>query len=193
VQSKRLGRFQRLEKSDVTFFFFQKGFGWYVLNQFVQAYLTGFICCWTYCWFFPLDGQNPKNKTILLLLNTRKTNTLYWTFPRADPGGRAVKGLGLRLNRGFESHWGHGCSTAVFVARSVGTGLCDDLITRLESYVCVSNCLIVCDLETSTTRRHIWAVAPPKYPLHAFVYFASTNAPSCISSHSGNLRGFDDL
>ena len=46
---------------------------------------------------------------------------------------------------GFESSWGHGYSI-VFVLCYVGSGLCDELITRSE-------CACVCDLETSTMRR----------------------------------------
>ena len=49
----------------------------------------------------------------------------------------------------------------------VGSGFCDELLTRTEeSYrvfmcVCVCVCLDLCDLETSTTRRsRPWAVAP---------------------------------
>ena len=43
---------------------------------------------------------------------------------------------------GFESRWGHGCSSVVYC---VGSGLCHELITHLEeSYqVCVCVCLCV--------------------------------------------------
>jgi hypothetical protein len=63
---------------------------------------------------------------------------------------------------GFESRWVHGCSYVVFVVCCVGSGICDELITRSEeSYlvcvcvcvcVCARACLIVCDLGTSTIR-----------------------------------------
>ena len=54
-------------------------------------------------------------------------------------------GLGLRpLNRwdrGFECLWGHVCSSLLFVVCCVVSGLCDELITRLEvSYRCVCVC-----------------------------------------------------
>jgi hypothetical protein len=71
----------------------------------------------------------------------------------AYPGGRAVKGVSLRpldcWDRGFGSYRGYGCSSVVFVGFCVGSGLCDELITRCqESYrLCV--CPIVSDLETS--------------------------------------------
>ena len=61
----------------------------------------------------------------------------------ADPGG--YQGGGLRpldyWYRGFEPRWGHGSSFLVFVVRCVGSGLCDELISRSEeSYpLCVSN------------------------------------------------------
>jgi hypothetical protein len=43
----------------------------------------------------------------------------------------------------FESHWGHGCSSLVFVVCCVGSSLCDGLITRSEEsyWVCVYNCV----------------------------------------------------
>jgi len=45
--------------------------------------------------------------------------------------------------RGFETRWGHGCCFLVFGVRCVGSGLCDEPISRSEeSYrlcVCVSN------------------------------------------------------
>ena len=56
-------------------------------------------------------------------------------------------------DRGFDSRWGHGCSSLVFFVCCVSSGLCGDLITRSEESYRVRVCLIVCDLETSTTRR----------------------------------------
>lgn len=55
-------------------------------------------------------------------------------------------GVGLRqldcCGRGFESHWGFGCSSVVFVVCCVGNSLCDELITHSEeSYHCVSHCV----------------------------------------------------
>jgi hypothetical protein len=79
-------------------------------------------------------------------------------------GGRAVRGARLQLlyhcDRGFESHFGHGCSSLVFVVCCEGSGLCDELLTHSEeSY---QMCLIVCDLETSIVRQ-----PRPKLGCHA--------------------------
>ena len=45
----------------------------------------------------------------------------------------------------------------VFCVCCVGSGLCEELITRSEETyrvcVCVCVCLIACDVETSTTKR----------------------------------------
>jgi len=54
-------------------------------------------------------------------------------------------------DREFESCWGHGCSSLVFVVCCVGSDLCNKLITCSEGssrFVC----LIVCHLETWTIR-----------------------------------------
>jgi hypothetical protein len=48
----------------------------------------------------------------------------------ADPGGRG--GLLDCWDRGFESHWGHGCSFVVNVMCRVGIGFCDEMVTRSE-------------------------------------------------------------
>jgi hypothetical protein len=55
----------------------------------------------------------------------------------------------------------------VLVVRCVGSGLCDELITRSESpteLMCVCVCLILCDLENSKVRwpGPTWAVASQK-------------------------------
>jgi hypothetical protein len=60
-------------------------------------------------------------------------------------------GLIVRI-AGFESRWEHGISSLIFVVCCVGSGLCDELITRSEeSYqacararvcVCVSKCVM---------------------------------------------------
>jgi hypothetical protein len=51
-----------------------------------------------------------------------------------DGGGPALYGVGLLpldcWDRRFESRWGHGCSSLVFVVCCVGSGLCDKLITN---------------------------------------------------------------
>jgi hypothetical protein len=70
----------------------------------------------------------------------------------ADSGGRSVKGLGLRplayRDCGFETRYGHGCPSVVFVVFCVDSGLCDGLIARPEECyrlcvcVCVSLCVI---------------------------------------------------
>jgi hypothetical protein len=60
--------------------------------------------------------------------------TLMSKQQSADPGGRVVQRLSLQppdcWDRGFESRWGHGCSSLVFVVCCVGSSLCDGLITR---------------------------------------------------------------
>jgi hypothetical protein len=60
-------------------------------------------------------------------------------FPLPIPGGRAVSGVELRPLDCWDR--GHGCSSLVFAVCCVGSGLCDELITRSEeSYrVCVCN------------------------------------------------------
>jgi hypothetical protein len=67
---------------------------------------------------------------------------------RADPGGRADKGVGLGplacWDCGFESRRAHGCLSLVSVVLS-GAGLCAGLITRPdESY----RVWCVCDRES---------------------------------------------
>ena len=78
-------------------------------------------------------------------------------FDIAGTGDHAIYRVVVRpfycWDRGFEFLWGHGCSSLVFVVCCVGSGLCDGLITRSEESYRVCVCLIVCDLETSTTRR----------------------------------------
>ena len=71
----------------------------------------------------------------------------------AGPSGRAVYGVGLRpllrWDCGFESHRGHGCLLCCVLS---GRGLCDGLITRPEESYQLQ-WFILCDLETSWTRR----------------------------------------
>ena len=54
-------------------------------------------------------------------------------------------------NRSFESRWGHDCSSILFVLYCVGTGLCDELVTRSEDCcrVCVCVCVWMCACELS--------------------------------------------
>jgi len=61
-------------------------------------------------------------------------------------------------DRGLESCWGHGFLSLLFAMCCVGSGLCEELITRWECYllcvcVCVCVCLIVYHLEISNVRR----------------------------------------
>jgi len=81
----------------------------------------------------------------------------------AGPTDRAVWGVGLRplacWDCGFESHRGHGCLSVVSVLS--GRGLCDELITRLESYRLW--CVVVCDLEKPQeleSHNPRWVAAP---------------------------------
>jgi hypothetical protein len=56
--------------------------------------------------------------------------------------------------RGFESRWGHGCLSFMFVVYCVGSGLFDGLITPSGGgRVLPSMCVIVSDLKTSTMGR----------------------------------------
>jgi len=52
-------------------------------------------------------------------------------YLNVDPGGRAVYGVGMQSfdcwDREFESRWGHGYSSLVFVVCCVGSGLYDRL------------------------------------------------------------------
>jgi hypothetical protein len=75
---------------------------------------------------------------------------------RTDPGSYAFSTAGLRpldcWDRDFESRWGNGCSSLVFVDCCDDSGLCDDMIIHWEESYRFCWCLIVCDLETSTMR-----------------------------------------
>ena len=68
--------------------------------------------------------------------------------PAADPGGHVVLGVGLQpldcKNRGFESHWRHGCWFIVFVLRFVGSRLCNAPKSRAEESYRVCVCVCVC-------------------------------------------------
>ena len=100
-----------------------------------------------------------------------------------DPGGRPVRGVGLKpfacCVDEFEARWWHGYSLVCAVC-CVGGGLCHKLITRWEeSYLlCVCVCVIVCDLETSTMRRprpeleyRVWV------NIYVYIYTLMTNLP----------------
>ena len=103
-----------------------------------------------------LDDTSPAASTI-----QRHAVITKYELERIDPVGVGLRPL-CCWDHGFEFHSGHGCSSLVFFVCFVGSGLCEELITRSEdSYcVCVSNCvcvraracLIVCDLETSTKK-----------------------------------------
>jgi hypothetical protein len=74
----------------------------------------------------------------------------------ADAGVRAVYGVSCRSNFGIvvsnlTEAWMFYCVCCVLV----GSGLCDELITRSEEPYRIYEyvCLIVCDLETSRMRR----------------------------------------
>jgi hypothetical protein len=86
---------------------------------------------------FFLPGSRPKHEQIIngvpKLLNCRS----QWPLACCD--------------RGFESHQGHGCLSAVCCVLS-GRGLCDELIIRPEESYRLWR-VIVCDQETSWTRR----------------------------------------
>jgi len=67
---------------------------------------------------------------------------------RADLSDRAVKGVGLQTldcwHRGFESRWGHGCSSLVFVVCFERSGLPEELIIHSEELYWIHVCVCVC-------------------------------------------------
>ena len=71
----------------------------------------------------------------------------------AHPNGRAVWDVGLRplacWDRGFESRWGHGGSSLVFIVWCVGNGLWDESWSFIQRSLTGSVYRIACDLETS--------------------------------------------
>ena len=88
-----------------------------------------------------------------------------------------MRGVGLRpldcWNHGFESRLGHGCSSVVFVVCCVGSGLCDEPITRSEeSYsVCVCNFVWYGNLKTMRSRPDLCCCATGKKNLFAYVCY----------------------
>ena len=73
----------------------------------------------------------------------------YWflyVIWKHSPSGLFRKPL-YYCNRRFESRWGHICFSLVFVFCSVGSSLCDGLITRSEESYRLFVSLILCDLE----------------------------------------------
>jgi hypothetical protein len=78
----------------------------------------------------------------------------------ADDGGRAVQGVGLWLlecwDGGFESRWGHKCSSLVFVVCYAGSGPCAELHTRSEE--CYRLCVRVWsrNLNNRVAEARIW-------------------------------------
>jgi hypothetical protein len=70
-------------------------------------------------------------------------------------------------DHGFESRWGHGCSSLVFVLCCVGSRPCDELITRSEEslpHLAAGRarvCVCVCDLPQQRGNLDpSWAVVP---------------------------------
>jgi hypothetical protein len=67
---------------------------------------------------------------------------------------------------GFESRWGHAVLSLVFLVFCVGSGLCDELITRSgESYracVCLSVCVCVCVCNCVWSRNVTWGGLRPE-------------------------------
>jgi hypothetical protein len=112
-----------------------------------------------------LDDTSPAAPTI-----QRHAVIMKNELERIDPGAVGLRPL-FCWDHGFESRLGHGCSSLVFFVCCVGSGHCDERISRsedsywclcayLSSCVCVCVCvcarararLIVCDLETSTMK-----------------------------------------
>ena len=57
-------------------------------------------------------------------------------------------------DHGFRSYWRHWCSPLVFVLCCVGSGLCDELITRY--CVCISNCVWPRNLQKKAVLAWFW-------------------------------------
>jgi len=88
-----------------------------VFSQVLQNKLTGFhYTCWTIRHTF-----NKYNKDII------------WTAV-AVRSKALLCGRSIFWDRGFEFRWGHGCSSVVFVACCIGSGVCDELTIRSEAY-----------------------------------------------------------
>ena len=73
----------------------------------------------------------------------------------AGPSGHVVKVVGLQplacWDRGFESHWGHGCLSVVSVVFS-GRGLCNELLTHPEESYRLW-CIVVWSRKTNSRMR----------------------------------------
>jgi hypothetical protein len=109
--------------------------------------------------------------------------------------------LGLRQlgcwDRGFESRWGHGWLSRVYIVLfCVGRGLCDGLITspeesyraRARARVCVCVCVWLRNLNKDEAKTQIWAVVPQErnnvyvfniYTLYEQWQFSVTVAKRC--------------
>ena len=107
------------------------------------------------------NSRNMDGKLHFTLTVWQNTSQLKVTY-RGNTNSRSRCSYGLRRisgtfnwwDRGFESRWGYGCLSLLFVVSCVNSGLCEELITASEdSYR-------VCDLVTSKMR---W----PNYELHA--------------------------
>ena len=115
--------------------------------------------------FFIIIGFARRSKVYLTSNHWTSLRRLTSAIPTyADPGGRAVWGVGLQSldcwNHGFESRWGHECWSLAFVVCCVGSGILDEPITRSgESYW---ECVSVCDLGNSqwSGLGPIWGIAP---------------------------------
>jgi hypothetical protein len=77
----------------------------------------------------------------------------------------------------------HGCSSLLFVACCVGSGLCDELITRPEEYyrVCVYNCV----WSRNLNKEAVWARFGPqrhrKMALNTVAFVSSPNGRKSVS------------
>jgi len=86
---------------------------------------------------------------IYIYTHTHTTGRSHW------PHGLRRGSAGIAYwDCGFKSHEGHGCLSCQCRVLS-GRDLCDELITRPEESYRLW-CVVVCDLETSKTRR-LWA------------------------------------
>jgi hypothetical protein len=106
---------------------------------------------------------------------------------------RSVWGVGLRslgyLDLGFESRWGHGFVSCVYMLFScVGSGLCDRLITRPEESYHASNCMQLAK-QSSPATLHGGAWGERIYSSYSFLTSAldgvsgQRHAPAALCSH----------
>jgi hypothetical protein len=117
------------------------------------------MCCVSCCLVVDTSALKSVKSTLFItslqFKDVLKHSTC--TAPHRPIAVAVLKGVGLKpldgWDRGFESCCGHGCSSLVFVACCVGSGVCDELVSHSEECYRVCICVCVCDFEASTMRR----------------------------------------